>query len=469
MVVAEKPLTFSSNQHTIAAIATAPGRSGVGIVRVSGPKSKAIAEKISQITIKPRFAHFAKFYNAANNEIIDEGILLYFVAPNSFTGEEVVEFQTHGSPLVLDMLLKEIISCGAQLAKPGEFSERAFLNNKLDLTQAEAIADLINAQSEQAARSAMRSLQGLFSQKINSLVQTLISLRVFVEAAIDFPDEEIDFLHLDQITKQLTTMSDQMTEIFAQANRGRLLQEGMTIVIAGKPNAGKSSLLNLLAGDEVAIVTDIAGTTRDVIKQNIHLDGLPLHIIDTAGLRHTDDVVENEGVKRSLQQITQADRILLLIDSSYENIENDIELLWAHEVGEMPPKNKITLICNKIDLLDEAAKNKITAKNYSVDVISMSTKTNEGLNNLREYLKESVGYSHNENEGQFTARRRHLNALEKAQQNIKTARDFLISQQPYEIIAEELRLAQLELNSITGEFTSDDLLGEIFSSFCIGK
>jgi len=468
----ENVTAVESKQHntsTITAIATATGKGGVGIIRISGPQSKVIAEKISgKVIQQPRTAHYAKFYDD-KNEIIDEGLILYFAAPNSFTGEEVVELQGHGSPVALDRLLKQVIKTGATLAKPGEFSERAFLNGKLDLTQAEAIADLINASSEQAARCAMRSLQGVFSKQIYKLVEELIQLRVFVEAAIDFPDEEIDFLQIEQITSQLKNITQRIESIFHDANRGRLLQEGMTIVIAGKPNAGKSSVLNQLVGEDIAIVTDVAGTTRDVIRQHIHLDGLPLHIVDTAGLRYTPDVVESEGVKRSLQQIEQADRVLLIVDSNNENFDAPLESLWPHDVGAMPAVEKISLVCNKIDLITMREKIISAQEKNNIPVLILSAKTGEGMPELREYLKQSVGYSAATNEGQFTARRRHLNALEMAQQNIKKAITFIAQQYQFEIIAEELRLAQNNLNSITGEFRADDLLGEIFSSFCIGK
>lgn len=460
--------TPQSETETIVAIATAPGRGGIGIIRLSGPNSLLIAQTCAKKKLTPRYAHFSKLFSK-EGEIIDEGVLIYFNAPHSFTGEEVVEIQTHGSPIVLEKLIQEFIFLGARLANPGEFSLRAFLNNKMDLTQAEAIADLINAQSEQAARNAMRSLQGVFSQKISDLVEQLIGLRIFVEAAIDFPDEEIDFLHWEQIKSQLQGMMQALDVIFKKANQGRLLQEGMTLVIAGKPNAGKSSLMNYLAGEDIAIVTDIPGTTRDAIQTQISLDGLVLQIMDTAGLRETDDFIEAEGVRRSLNHVNNADRVLLMIDATTLDLDSELTDWWPNEIGPMPDKKKITVIFNKMDLLCQEKQRELENREFSADTLMVSLKDNMNVEIIRDYLKKSIGYCSQHEEDQFSARRRHLDALSLAKNHIQTAHDFIDKAKVFELLAEELRLAQTVLNTITGEFGSDDLLGEIFSSFCIGK
>jgi tRNA modification GTPase len=449
-----------STTDTIAAIATAAGRGGIGIVRVSGPSTQKIAQQILKIVPTPRQVNTAKFY-AADGTIIDEGIALYFVAPHSFTGEDVLELQGHGGAMVLDQVLKRTIECGACLARPGEFSERAFLNDKIDLAQAEAIADLIDASSEQAARAAMRSLQGEFSKKINQLVEQLIYLRTYVEASIDFPEEEIDFLSDGKVQQQLEQIKTQLAAVLATAQQGILLKEGITVVIAGKPNAGKSSLLNCLSERDSAIVTEIAGTTRDVLREHIQIDGLPLHVLDTAGLRHSEDRVEQEGIRRAWQEISKADLILLVIDSTDDEINNTDYL--AKNYPDIFALNKpIIIIFNKIDLVDRRSTLRVPLQ------VALSAKTGTGISELKQAIKQQVGFQpHNENN--FLARRRHLDALERAQKYLQQGSIQLTEQRAGELLAEDLRQVQNCLNEITGEFTSDDLLGKIFSSFCIGK
>ncbi len=448
---------------TIAALATAPGRGGVGIIRLSGPRSLNIAEHIIKQTPKPRFAHYLPFYSQ-NEQIIDSGIVLYFPGPNSFTGEDVVELQGHGGPVVMDMLLQEVFALGAEPAKPGEFSERAFLNDKLDLAQAEAIADLIEASSEQAARSALRSLQGEFSQLIHEQVEALIQLRIYVEAAIDFPEEEIDFLSDGKVEKDTQNILTDLNAILKKAQQGSLIREGMTVAIAGQPNAGKSSLLNALSGKESAIVTDIAGTTRDVLKEEINIDGMPLHIIDTAGLRESDCEVEKIGIKRAWDVIENADQILMVVDESCID-DPQQQIVNEQLMAQFPESIDITIIHNKIDLED-----KIPSINHSEHQteIYLSAKQNAGIELLKDHLKQCMGYQ-STGEGTFMARRRHLEAIQKAIHNVENGLQQLQEYSAGELLAEELRLAQNALSEITGEFTSDDLLGRIFTSFCIGK
>jgi tRNA modification GTPase len=456
---------FYTHTDTIAAIATAPGRGGVGIIRISGPKSLSIAKAISQKILVPRYAHYGDFIDPSTQQVIDQGLCLYFPNPHSFTGEDVVEFQGHGGPIVLDQLLKIIIQQGVRLANPGEFSERAFLNDKMDLTQAEAIADLIDASSEQAMRNALNSLQGVFSNKINVLVEKLTSLRIYVEAAIDFPEEEIDFLNDGKIQQDLSQLEQQLQQIFKEAKQGVLVREGMKVVIAGKPNAGKSSLLNALAGRDTAIVTDIAGTTRDVLREHIHLDGMPLHIIDTAGLRESTDIVEQMGIKRAWQEIEQADRILLLIDSSDTPcIEIAVNDFIKENSDKKLDKSRISVIVNKID------RTSLSPEETHIDhipTVYLSAKTNIGIELLVSHLKQVMGYS-NTTEGGFTARRRHVDALQRASDSLQHGISQL-QQGAGELLAEDLRVCQQHLGEITGDVSADDLLGKIFSSFCIGK
>ena len=466
----------SVHQDTIAAVATAPGRGGVGIVRVSGAKAQEIAHAVLGLLPKPRYAHYGAFMDSDGNEL-DQGLGIFFPNPHSFTGEDVLELQGHGGPVVLDFILQRCVELGARIARPGEFSERAFLNDKLDLAQAEAIADLIDSSSAQAARCALRSLQGVFSDKVDQLIH----LRTFVEASIDFPEEEIDFLSDGKVAAMLQDVKAAVAGVLAEANQGAILREGMNVVIAGRPNAGKSSLLNALAGQDKAIVTDIAGTTRDVLKEHIHIDGMPLHIIDTAGLRDALDEVERIGIQRAWAEISQADRILLMIDSSLETDgqkTNPRALLHAlydeqglkEETEKLIESGRITVIRNKADLL---ADDHVSAKvglheEADFPTLSISAKQNLGINELREHLKEVMGFN-STNEGGFLARRRHIEALEKAQDAIQAGEDQLLGAMAGELLAEDLRMAQQSLGEITGEFTADDLLGNIFGSFCIGK
>ena len=418
-----------SDNDTIVAQATPPGRGGVGILRISGLKAREVAETVLGKLPKPRYADYLPFKDA-DGSVLDQGIALWFPGPNSFTGEDVLELQGHGGPVILDLLLKRILTIpGLRIARPGEFSERAFLNDKLDLAQAEAIADLIDASSEQAARSALNSLQGAFSARVNHLVEALTHLR-----------------------------------IYAEARQGSLLREGMKVVIAGRPNAGKSSLLNALAGREAAIVTDIAGTTRDVLREHIHIDGMPLHIIDTAGLREASDEVERIGIERAWQEIEQADRVLFMVDGTTTDAVDPAEI-WPEFIARLPAKLPITVVRNKADITGETLG---MSEVNGHALIRLSARTGEGVDVLRNHLKQSMGFDTNM-EGGFLARRRHLQALEQAAEHLQQGKAQLLGAWAGELLAEELRLAQQNLSEITGEFTSDDLLGRIFSSFCIGK
>lgn len=451
-------------KETIVAQATAPGRGGIGILRVSGPKAVEVAQAVLGKCPKPRMADYLPFKDA-DGTVLDQGIALYFKSPNSFTGEDVLELQGHGGQVVLDLLLKRILQLdGVRLARPGEFSEQAFLNDKLDLAQAEAIADLIDATSEQAARSALKSLQGEFSNKVNQLVDSVIYLRTYVEASIDFPDEEIDFLADGKIEAKLREIIDQLDLVRREAKQGSILREGMKVVIAGRPNAGKSSLLNALAGREAAIVTDIAGTTRDVLREHIHIDGMPLHIIDTAGLREATDEVERIGISRAWTEIEQADRIILMLDSSDLDSQN-IEKVRSEFLSKLPNNMPVTIVRNKVDLSGEAVGLK---EENGTTTICLSAQTHQGVDLLREHLKQAMGFQTGM-EGGFLARRRHLDALEKAAEHLQIGLVQLTEFHAGELLAEELRLVQANLSEITGQFTSDDLLGNIFSSFCIGK
>ncbi|MEX2468125.1 MAG: tRNA uridine-5-carboxymethylaminomethyl(34) synthesis GTPase MnmE [Pseudohongiellaceae bacterium] len=464
----------TTTTDTICAIATAPGRGGVGIVRVSGPLAASVCRAILGEVPPPRTAHFAEFRDG-DGAVIDQGIALYFKAPRSFTGEDVLELQGHGGVQVMSALLGRVLALGARLANPGEFSERAFLNNKIDLAQAEAIADLIDAGSAQAMRSAMRTLQGEFSRLIHALVAELTQLRVHVEAAIDFSDEDIDVMSDTGVADRLTAARQRLVLLFARAEQGTLLKEGINIVIAGKPNAGKSSLLNALSGQDTAIVTDIAGTTRDLLRTEISLDGLPLHITDTAGLRLSDDIVEQEGVRRARQAMGEADQILLLVDASTG--KTDVAtMLEPLALNELPAESRrellarTTLVLNKIDLLSQPDPG-ISSTDYAeltLSLVRLSATQGTGLPLLAAHLKDLVGYRQS-GEGVFVARQRHLQALTAAAEHLDSAAEGVSDHLQLELIAEELRLAQRQLGLITGTVTSDDLLGEIFSSFCVGK
>lgn len=441
---------------TIAAIATPPGNGGVGIIRISGKLVSEIAGQLLNKPLQPRLALFSSFTDG-DGSVIDSGIALYFPAPASYTGEDVLELQGHGGAVVLDMVLRRVLLLGARLANPGEFTERAFLNNKLDLAQAEAVADLIESSTEQSVRSAQKSMQGVFSDQINELVAELTELRIYVEAAIDFVDEEIDFLSDGVVENRIVRLLQRIEQIQKTAQQGRLLRDGMTVVLAGKPNAGKSSLLNALAGHDAAIVTDIAGTTRDVLRERIQLDGMPLHIIDTAGLRESENAVEKEGIRRAQEEIKKADRILLLLDSREPE---DDELLQY-----LPNTLSTTKIYNKIDLINTVPGIQETATGCE---LRLSIKTGAGMDLLRQHLKQCMGYQE-QTDNVFIARRRHIEALRKGHAFVESALDQLRTSQAGELVAEDLRQAQYSLSEITGEFTSDDLLGKIFSSFCIGK
>lgn len=442
------------DKDTIVAVATPPGRGGVGIIRVSGPQTKKIAKSVlGNLPKSYKASH--KLFKDKNAETLDDGVAIYFPAPNSFTGEDVIELQGHGGPVVMDMLLQRCIELGARLAKPGEFSERAFLNDRLDLTQVEAIADLIDSTSEQAARSALRSLQGEFSNAINSLLIKMIEMRVYVEAALDFPEEEIDFLADDSVKQRMQDIKATLVEIRTKAQQGSLLRNGLNLVIIGEPNAGKSSLLNVLAGNDTAIVTHIAGTTRDILQESINLDGIPLHIIDTAGLRDSNDPVEKIGIDRAWKALEKADLAILLLDDSQASNKHE-EIL-----KKIPDSLQLVKVHNKIDL----SNNPEGIRNHEVYI---SAKQNLGIEELKSHIKEKVGYQDN-SEDIFIARRRHLEALQNTQLYVDKAENQLTEFNAGELMAEELRLAQDELGKITGKFTSDDLLGEIFSSFCIGK
>lgn len=449
---------------TIAAIATAPGRGGVGIIRISGSKARELGETITGLALEPRHAHFSSFHSHSGTAL-DSGIALLFPGPNSFTGEDVVELQAHGGPIVLDLLLQELCNRGARQARPGEFSERAYLNNKIDLAQAEAIADLINSTTEQAALNATRSLQGEFSNKIDELVTMVTRLRVYVEAAIDFPEEEIDFIEDGQVKEQLQAIIAQLNSVLRQARQGSLIQEGMKIVIAGKPNAGKSSLLNALSGQDTAIVTAIEGTTRDVLREHIQLDGMPLHIVDTAGLRDSADEVEQEGIRRAWQEMESADHILLMLDGSLTADDCDADSIWPEKNLHLTRDIPVTIVRNKCDL---SGREPAIYNRDNTTFIELSAKSGDGMDLLRTHLKACMGYD-DKGESNFSARRRHLQSLAAAQNCLEAGRIQLLEAGAGELLAEDLRQCQNSLGEITGAVSSDALLGEIFSSFCIGK
>ena len=444
------------HEDTIAAIASAPGAGGVGIVRISGAHAPSIAQTLLGHSPSPRHAHFAAFRNAGG-ELIDRGLLIYFPAPASYTGEHVLELQGHGSSVLLDALLRRACELGARPAGPGEFTERAFLNGKLDLAQAEAVADLIAARSQAGARAALQSMEGVFSRKVDALLQALIALRVHIEAAIDFPEEDIDFLADPAITQKLQSLRAQLAELLREAQRGVRLNDGLRVAIIGRPNAGKSSLLNALAGSDRAIVTDIAGTTRDVLRESISLDGIALELADTAGLRDTHDPVEREGVRRAHGERERADVVLLVADAEHAHAD----VAWLRD---LPAHIERMVVINKIDLGGEPPH---AAMYDGAHWLWLSVKTGQGLEALRERLKQLAGAG--SGEGAFSARRRHVLALERVSNHLDCTAHVLASTHAGELAAEELRQAQHALGEITGTYTNDDLLGAIFSSFCIGK
>jgi tRNA modification GTPase len=443
-------------KDTIAAIATASGAGGIGIVRVSGQLSQSIATKILGHFPAPRYAAYLPFYDV-HQELIDRGIAIYYQNPHSYTGEDVLELQAHGGTALMQILLARCIELGARQAEPGEFTRRAYLNGKIDLAQAEAVADVINASTVEAARSAVRSLSGEFSNNINLVLAKLINLRMYVEACLDFPEEEIDFITQGKVAEKLSAIAEELKLVFSKAKQGSLLREGMHIVLVGQPNVGKSSLMNQLSGEEVAIVTSVAGTTRDSLKSFIQINGLPLHIVDTAGLRETNDEVEKIGIARTYRALENAQVALLLVDAALGISDNEKSILTRlpQEIGKI-------WVHNKIDSTKEAAK--IVEKSGETHIY-LSAKTGEGVELLKQHLLHIAGYQQNA-EGVFMARARHLEALKQVETHMQLAQKNM---NQAELVAEELRLGQAALNSITGEFTPDDLLGEIFSKFCIGK
>jgi len=441
---------MSDDSDTIVAAATPPGRGGIGIVRISGPITRAIAESMLGHVPQPRHAEIAVFGDA-EGRVIDTGLALFFPAPRSFTGEDVLELHGHGGPVVMDLIIRRAVELGARPARPGEFSERAFLNDKIDLAQAEAIADLIGAGSAEAARAALSSLAGEFSREVTSLTTQIMELRTFVEAAIDFPDEDVEFLDSPAVRGRVTDISGRFERIGRAASQGRALSEGLTVVIAGRPNAGKSSLLNALAGHDAAIVTGIPGTTRDLLRERIAIDGLPIHVIDTAGLRDSGDVIEEEGIRRARAEMRRADLVLYVIDSGAGPLQGELEAL--------PNDPPVLAVWNKTD---------IAAPRAGHSGIAISALTGAGLPELRERLKTAAGYCAGD-AGVFSARRRHLDALARAERLVQSAAARLAERAAFELVAEELRLAQQALGEITGEVTNDALLGAIFSGFCIGK
>ena len=441
---------------TICALATAYGQSGIGVIRVTGPLSKSISKKILHQDLEPRYAYYGSFFDNDNN-LIDKGVAIAFPGPNSYTGEDVVEFQGHGGVSVIRKLLETIISLDVRVAEPGEFTKRAFLNGKMDLVQAEAVQDLIQSSSEESALSAVRSLTGEFSEKINQILSELIALRVFVEATIDFSDEEIDFLESHEVSSKLHSLKLTLLNILESANQGAILRDGIHVAIAGKPNAGKSSLLNSLTKQPSAIVTDVAGTTRDVLKETIQIDGMPIHIIDTAGLHNSDNIIEQEGIRRAHTEINNADVVLLVYDASDKSV--DLSIL-PESVKDKP---KI-VIKNKIDLTGSKTGIQNIQNNPE---ISISAKNGDGINIVRKALADFAGLNSN-TEGVFLARKRHIIAINETLSFINSAISQLDGGAS-ELVAEDLRQAGMHLGQITGEFSSDDLLGQIFSSFCIGK
>lgn len=441
---------------TICALATAYGQSGIGVIRVTGPLSKSISKKILHQDLQPRYAYYGSFFDNDNN-LIDKGVAIAFPGPNSYTGEDVVEFQGHGGVSVIRKLLATIISLDVRVAEPGEFTKRAFLNGKMDLVQAEAVQDLIQSSSEESALSAVRSLTGEFSEKINQILSKLISLRVFVEATIDFSDEEIDFLESHEVSSKLHSLKLTLLNILESANQGAILRDGIHVAIAGKPNAGKSSLLNSLTKQPSAIVTDVAGTTRDVLKETIQIDGMPIHIIDTAGLHNSDNIIEQEGIRRAHTEINNADVVLLVYDASDKSVDLSILPESVKDKPKIVIKNKIDLTGSKTGI----------QKIQNNPEISISAKNGDGINIVRKALADFAGLNSN-TEGVFLARKRHIIAINETLSFINSAISQLDGGAS-ELVAEDLRQAGMHLGQITGEFSSDDLLGQIFSSFCIGK
>lgn len=449
-----------SHPDTIVAAATPPGRGGVGVVRLSGPKVPELAAILIGELPAARHATLSRFLDSAGNPI-DIGLALFFPGPHSYTGEHVLELQGHGGPVLTESLVARCVELGARRARAGEFTERAFLNDKIDLAQAEAVADLIDAGSRDAARAAMRSLQGEFSAMVLGLVDAVTELRAWVEAAIDFPEEEIDFLADRELEARLGGVREHFAAVERSARQGRLLREGMTVVIAGRPNAGKSSLLNRLAGYDAAIVTDIPGTTRDIVRERIDIDGMPLHVLDTAGLRDAPDVIEAEGIRRATLEMARADRVLFIIDAA----EDPDAHAFTEERARLPAEVPVTLVLNKIDLATGIPMSDTVS---GPPRVAVSAKTGAGLDVLRAHLRDCMGYQVAD-AGTVSARARHIDALARARRHVDAAETQLRESRAGELVAEELRQAQQALGEITGAVTSEDLLGRIFSSFCIGK
>jgi len=452
---------------TIAAIATPPGRGGIGVVRISGSRALTLSRTLTGVDAKARHATRVSIHDA-DGRVLDDGLLLCFPGPASFTGEDVAELHCHGGPIVLAGVLRACLCHGARAAAPGEFSQRAFLNGKIDLVQAEAIADLIASDSEAAARSATRSLTGAFSRQVNELLAALTRLRVYIEAAIDFPEEEVDFIADSDVAQRLVDLQANLEQLLQRARRGRRLRDGLRIAIAGAPNAGKSSLLNQLAEQDTAIVTDIPGTTRDVLREHIDIDGLPLHIVDTAGLREAEDAVEREGIRRARVEFASADRILLVIDASDPQARAKDAAVQGIFTSQLPTTIPITVIYNKIDLIGASPGLEGTGEGEGDTRIYLSARSGDGIDLLRKHLLATAGLASVES-SDFSARSRHIDALESTLEHVNAAKAALDSLRAGELIAEDLRYAQDALGRITGTFSSDDLLGEIFSSFCIGK
>jgi tRNA modification GTPase len=457
---------------TIAAIATAPGRAGIGVVRISGPNAQAIARAVTGKELEPRRAAYAAFRDAAG-EAIDQGIAMLFQAPHSYTGEDVLELQGHGGDAVLQLVLQRCLALGCRVAEPGEFSKRAFLNDKLDLAQAEAVAGLIEAGSAQAARSAMRSLSGEFSAKVREMTGVMVNLRIFVEASLDFPEEDIEWVRAHQVEAKLDALLEQLELVLAHAKQGQLLASGLNVVLLGQPNVGKSSLLNRLAGEDLAIVTPIPGTTRDSLKSRIQIRGVPLHLVDTAGLRASEDEVERLGIERTWRAAGSADLAILVVDATQGVGAGERAI-----VERLPPGLKRIEVFNKVDLTDlpagalaeeESGPRDLDAPTDTPKRVRLSAKTGQGIEALQDAVLTHAGWSTSAGEHALLARERHIEALMRAHTHVKDAKHQATSRTRLELLAEELRLAQRALGAITGEFTADDLLGEIFSKFCIGK
>ncbi|RPI12861.1 MAG: tRNA uridine-5-carboxymethylaminomethyl(34) synthesis GTPase MnmE [Lysobacterales bacterium] len=461
----------ASSSDTIAAIATAPGRGGVGVVRISGPACRQIASALLERPPPPRMAALREFRDA-DGLPIDHGLALHFPGPASFTGEDVLELHGHGGPVVLDLLLRRVLALGARLAEPGEFTQRAFLNGKLDLAQAEAVADLIDSGSDEAARAAVRSMQGEFSLQVHDLVEALLQLRMWIEAAIDFPDEDVDFIADRALAERMDDIRGRFADLAEAARQGALLRDGLTLVIAGRPNAGKSSLLNRLAGYDAAIVAALPGTTRDVLRERIEIDGLPLHVLDTAGLRDSPDEIEAEGIRRAHREIERADRVLFVVDAADPDAVDAVE----RDIAALPTRAPRTVVYNKIDrtgavpTLDapRSAEGRGTLQEPRTTTLHLSASTGAGLDLLRRHLKDCVGF-HPAGTGALSARTRHLDALRRARSHVEAAHRLLVERHAGELVAQELTDAQRALGEITGEVTSEDLLGRIFAAFCIGK